>query len=306
VSSSIARFFARPGRFVLFQALRTIDWAYGRPERQRWVHVRHKAYLHHAACDIADTETEESPPRLDSTVFGLLGPNGPMPLRLTEEAVWQSGEKGSPLADFFSMLGERQVLALYDAWRTSRPEEALRRDGNSVYRRIYGALSGVAFSSASDRAWIAQFVGYPRGEQGLESAVILLTGLPASVQQFVGEWLGIPPPDRACLGRVHLGAGVTIGSRVWQRSTRFAIKVEVRTTADYLSLLPRRGERAVAIDRLMARYLRFGLTWALWVQLPADQAIEVQLGKSGTLGETAWLGRPHTRTATVRFRASAR
>ncbi len=293
---------AQARRTALFQALRLLDVDPAGRERDHPVRIHHVPHLHHSGADLTAVRVEDDAIVIESNVLGLLGPNGPMPLRLTEEAVWQLRRRQrSPLGDFLSLLGERQLLWFYQAWTLGRVEH-----GHG--RRDHGFLQAAASSAAAapeldprDLGLLGLWLNAPRSSAALESLIAALTGCRTHLVQFVGEWLRIAPQDRCLLGRASLGRNATIGSRVWQKSTAFRINLQVRSWAEYLALVPRRSARALRLDRYVARFLTVGLKWHYALTLPSEQVEPARLGSTGRLGETAWIGRPGGVAATVLF-----
>ena len=91
----LARLAAEPYRFDFYQTLRRLECLYS--EKPRWGCARHPADepvrlgqdpdLSFAPAPLSSFETAAGQvPRLGVRLFGLLGPNGPLPLHITEYA----------------------------------------------------------------------------------------------------------------------------------------------------------------------------------------------------------------------------
>jgi type VI secretion system protein ImpH len=63
-----------------------------------------------------------APPRLMQRIFGLLGPNGALPLHLTEYARERAQHHGDPTFQrFLDTLTHRFALLFYRAWAEAQP-----------------------------------------------------------------------------------------------------------------------------------------------------------------------------------------
>ena len=291
---------------ALFQAMRMVLWAEPRgagAKTRRRVRIRHLPHLHHPNADL--DEVREIDDRLDlhSHVLGLLSPSGPLPLRLVEEAVWQTRQdRASPLGDFLSMLGERHLHWFYEAWCLGRTEEIAHVGaGEATQRRAATALSGASLGSRRHFGLLAQLMNAPRSPSALSGLLAAITGCQVRITQFVGEWLAIQAEDRVQLGSGRLGENLSIGSRVWQRVSLFDVHLKVGSFHEYVELIPGRGVMAAQVEHYVSLFIRGGLRWRYQLELPASEAQPARLGYCGDLGQTCWLGCPTTRHATVRF-----
>ncbi|MBV9725838.1 MAG: type VI secretion system baseplate subunit TssG, partial [Gammaproteobacteria bacterium] len=83
--------------------------------------------------------------RLGVRLFGLLGPNGPLPLHLTEYARDRLRHAGDrTFARFLDLLSHRFVAFFYRAWAQSQPTVAADRPGEDRFHTFIGALIGIA------------------------------------------------------------------------------------------------------------------------------------------------------------------
>jgi len=126
-------FFARlaeaPHRADFYHTLRQVECLY--PDRPRLGRARRPADegirlgqdpdLSFAPTPVAALETGGRAPRLLVRLFGLLGPNGPMPIHLTEYARERLRNAGDPtLCRFLDVFNHRFLSFLYQAWAAGR------------------------------------------------------------------------------------------------------------------------------------------------------------------------------------------
>jgi type VI secretion system protein ImpH len=133
--------------------------------------------------------------------------------------------------------------------------------------------------------------------------------VPVQIEEFVGHWLLLSARERTSLiadGAV-LGSGSVLGSRVWDRQSKFRIRLGPLTLDQYESFLPaspktRGGERGQGGGPLrklvewVRMYLCFELDWDVRLLLKANEVPTLALGGGQRLGWTAWLGDRRTDT----------
>lgn len=242
-------------------------------------------------------------PRLGVNFFGLFGPNGPLPLHLTEYACDRLHNAGDPsLARFADMFHHRLLSLFFRAWAVSEPAVDLDRLEHSAYVAQIGALIGIGRPALRNRDALpdlakihhaSRLACQRRNREGLEAMVSKLFEVPASIEEFVGAWLPLPRTDLCRLGVTGrsggLGVNVHAGTRVWSAQHRFRLRLGPMTFADYRDFLPggKALERLVALVR---NYLNDELEWDVTLVLKRDDVPAVRLGTQHRLGWTSWLG----------------
>ncbi|MEO7152750.1 MAG: type VI secretion system baseplate subunit TssG, partial [Burkholderiaceae bacterium] len=152
-STFLARLAAKPHGHDLFQALRRIEGAH--PSQPRLgdalrpgdepIRFAQEASLTFAPAALAALESSPgTPPRLVQRIFGLLGPNGPLPIHLTEYVRERLLHHADPTPQrFLDMLVHRFGLLFYRAWARSQPVVSLDRADDNRTARHLGALAGL-------------------------------------------------------------------------------------------------------------------------------------------------------------------
>lgn len=253
-----------------------------------------------SACDLPQGN---KPPRLEAPFFGLLGPNGPLPLHLTEHArarLLNSGD--ATFSRFLDIFNHRFMLFFYRAWAQARPTVSLDRPHEDRFTVYVGAFEGIAGTKLQQRDEIGDFAKLyfagilahqVRNRDGLAA---LLTGyfrVPVRIEEFVGHWMCLPPRERTRLGAgdsgAQLGCGAILGARIWDRQHKFRLWMGPLTLSQYQSFLP--GGKAM--PRLVAwvrQYFCFEFEWDVRLTLTGAEVPETRLGQFGRLGWTTWLG----------------
>jgi type VI secretion system protein ImpH len=244
------------------------------------------------------------PARLGVHFLGLLGPNGPLPLHLTEYARDRSRNAGDfALVRFLDVFHHRILSLFYRAWADSQPTVSLDRPKEDRFATYLGSLLGLGTPSVRnrdefpDRAklyFAGRFAAQPRNCEGLTAIVGAFFNLPVKVEEFAGEWLALPREARWRLGRSSqagaLGQSTVAGARTWQRQSKFRIVFGPLGEDDFQSLLPG-GTRLRRLVALVRNYTGDSLNWDVRLHLATGVRRPFHLGQSSWLGWNAWLGR---------------
>lgn len=249
-------------------------------------------------------------PRLEVRFLGLLGPNGPLPLHLTEyarERQMHSGDR--TFSRFLDVFHHRFVSMFYRAWAQAQPTVSLDRPHADRFAGYSGALIGIGMPSVlkrdalPDHAKLFYSGLLSRHVRNADGLAALLSGFfrtPVRVDQFVGHWLTLPVHDRTRLGARagSLGGGAMLGSRVWDRQHKFSLWIGPLSLHQYESFLPG-GSALPKVVAWVRQYINFELDWDLRLVLRQVEVPKIRLGRYGRLGWTTWLGKrtPRTRDA---------
>ena len=246
----------------------------------------------------------DKPPTLDQRFFGLFGPNGPLPLHLTEYARDRARRMPSyrALVRFLDMFHHRLLSLLYRAWAEASPAVSLDRPDDDPFSRWVGSLAGYGQTTLggrdavpdSARLAVAGILGRSvHGAEGLERVLNDFFRVPVRVHQWQPHWMRLPDDARTRIGLrnapVALGQSAVIGAQVWDCQNRFRIEIGPLTLAQYERFLPG-GESLKRLKDWVLNYVGYGLSCEMHLVLKKDEVPEVQLGTGGALGWTSWLG----------------
>ncbi len=300
---------ANPQSFHLFQALRIIEAQHAdrprlgqsRRSAQDPVRLGQEAELAFPTSTIAEFGPDkQGQMRLTNRTFGLFGPNGPLPLHLTEFARnRRRNERDTTFLAFADMFTHRLLGLFFRTWAAGQPAPNFDRPDQDTFERKVAALSGYNSRAMRQRDEMPDmakrhFAGHlaqgTKTAEGLVSMLSAFFSAPVHLQQFIGCWLDLEPDDRWQLGAGALGRSTSIGTRVWSRASKFRILVGPLTLADYKRLLPGQGslERLEAIVR---NHVGDTLDWDVNLILRAADVPRVALGGvNSALGHTTWVG----------------
>jgi len=243
------------------------------------------------------------PPRLLVNFFGLLGPNGPLPLHLTEYARDRQRNADDPtMTRFLDLFHHRMLMFFYRAWAAGQPTVSRDLPATDRFELYTGALIGLGLASLRNRDafpdlaklfFAGRLAPRHRNAEGLSAMVGEFFGLPARVDPFMGEWIDLPRDHRWRLGSAEgagrLGMSSICGARTWTRQQKFRLVLGPLDRAKYQSLLPG-GTSLPKLVALVRNYVGDELHWDVRLILQEKVEQPMRLGQSH-LSWTAWLGR---------------
>jgi type VI secretion system protein ImpH len=245
-----------------------------------------------------------APPRLGVRFIGLFGPQGPLPLHLTEFARERARHHGDPgFARFADLFHHRTLSLFYRAWAQAQPCVQADRPEDDQFAKWLGALFGLAppafrerdaVPDAAKRFHAGTLARGVKNAEGLETVLRSFFGVPVRVLSFVGHWMSLRRQDRTRLGfgsraepSAQLGVSAVSGSKVWDRQSRFRIVVGPLSLDQYESFLPGAGALPALRD-WVRQYAGLARAWDLRLELAAGEVPAARLGRA-RLGLTSWL-----------------
>lgn len=303
-------------QFDFFQAMRRLEALHrDAPERPRFgaalrpveepIRLGQEAAMTFAPSSLSRLMAgrEGTPPRLLVNFFGLLGPNGPLPLHLTEYTRDRQRNADDPtMARFFDLFHHRMLLFFYRAWAAGQPTANRDLPATDRFELYVGALVGLGMGSLRQRDafpdlaklfYAGRLGPGHRNPEGLAAMVGDFFGVPARIESFVGEWIELPADRRwrlgADTGAGRLGISSMIGTRTWTRQQKFRVVVGPLGRAKFQSLL-QGGAALPKMAALVRNYTGDALHWDLRLILQEKVEEPFRLGQA-RLAWTAWLGR---------------
>ena len=311
---------ADPSGFDFFALLRRVDALRSdqprtgqalRP-RQESLRLAQSADIDFAPAALQQLQLRgNAPPRLLVRFFGLLGPQGPMPLHFSEFVRERTHHHGdTTLAHFLDIFHHRLLSLFYRAWAQAQPVVHLDRPRDDRYRAWLAACAGTpAHSGALPAAALAYhagwFAGGTRHPEGLSKVLRQFFAVPVRVQQHVGHWLPIDAADRSRLGHARnrperssaapalLGQSANAGSRVWDRQYRFRVHLGPLDLVQHMAFLPG-GSAWQALQHGVQLLAGREMQWDLELELLPAHRPTARLGRGAgnvQLGVLGWLGK---------------
>ncbi|MBU0754424.1 MAG: type VI secretion system baseplate subunit TssG [Planctomycetes bacterium] len=303
---------AHPYKFGFYRAIRRLDSLSPDKPRVGWsmrltdepVRLRQEPSLAFAPSTLASFKpgAEGRPHQLSQFFFGLFGPNGPLPLHLTEYARQRSRSFDDPTLSAFADIFHHRLLAFfYKAWASSQPTVNFDRPATDRFQVYLGSLCGLgmpAFRDRDDMPDLAKFYfcgrlsGQTRSKEGLAAIISGYFQVDAEIEEFVGEWRELPKDSLFRLGESMetgaLGATAVLGSRIWDCQQKIRLQVGPMGKENYDRFLPDGGSIRRLVS-LVRNYLGYEYSWDLKIILKKEEIPPLKLGVSGRLGWTSWL-----------------
>lgn len=315
-----------PWRWDFFHALRTLE-AYhaGMPrlgtarrpgdEPLRLVQTADLAFAPSSLAAVVP-QTQGQVTRVDVRMFGLFGPNGPLPLHMTAFARERRLNKGDHTFQAFADLFHHRLLLLfYRAWAQAQPTASLDRPQDDRFAGYVGSLIGVAAQGgaagqdtpARDAApqhaklfFAGLMSRQVRSADGLQALVAGYLRMPVRVESFVGRWMRLQPAERTRIGGLggsrraasaRLGTSAVLGGAVFDRQHHIRLHLGPLSAEAFESLLPT-GSALPAVKALIDHYIGLEIGWDLRLELQPAARPDCRLGRRARLGWTTWLGAP--------------
>ncbi len=300
-----------PYKYDFYQFLRLIECVY--PDKQRFgysakpeddaIRLAQLPSMQFTPGALASFEMKaDSAAVLKVFFFGLFGPNGPLPLHLTEFARNRINIARDPtIAEFADLFHHRLLSLFYRAWADKEPTVQLDRPERDRFGFYVGSFVGIAERSQRERDEISDhtklhFAAHlgcqTKHPSGLAAILQAYFDVPIAIEEFIGEWLVIPNDSRCYLNTNtqtgQLGISATIGTRSWQCMHKFRITAGPLNLKQFESLLPK-GKKISAFSSLINNYVGFEFKWDLNLVLEKKEVPAVQLGRYGQLGWNSWL-----------------
>lgn len=247
-------------------------------------------------------QSKEHPPVLSSYFFGLLGPNGPLPLHLTEHARNRIDREGDhTFSGFLDIFHHRMLSLFYRAWAIHQPTVSYDRKESDQFKTYVGSMFGLGMSSLHNRDAMPDnaklyFAGLLANKThhagGLESILQEFFHIPVQLKEFIGEWIAIPDNCQMKISNgpstMELGVDSNIGSRVWTSQLKFRLEFGPLDYNQFTDLLP--GSKSLArLAAIVRNYVGDELGWDIKLLLKKDQIPIAKLGGTTKFGWTSWL-----------------
>jgi len=261
------------------------------------------------------------PPKLRQQFFGYLGPNGPLPIQLSDFIRERALYRGDPTwLAFLDTFLHRFALYFYRAWAQARPAVGMDRPDEDRFRAQIGAFVGIGGPARQRRDEVHDdarlyFSGHltrrVRNAESVESVLSAYFAAPVRLEPWSGHWLSVPDSEltrpRSAPAAIdqgnarRLGRGALMGTRIWDRQYSVRLHIGPLPLARYRDFLPT-GPAYAPLCRWMQQLTGDELVWDAQLVLRRDDVpptrLGAQRGNAPRLGWVAWVGdRPRARDA---------
>jgi type VI secretion system protein ImpH len=330
------KLFAEPQGFEFFQAVRLLQLLAVRQRRQpgkseqpltpsEVVRFRSALSLAFPASEIDDLTPPEADkpgdlPEMTVNFMGLTGPSGVLPRYYSEFLLERRTRFRDETAHrFFDLFNHRLLTLFVQAWEKYRfalgYEQGQPRTLFDYLLDLVGmgtrGLQGRLLDQSQgmqDEA-LVYYGGLngqrPHSATALAAILSDYFGVAVTVESLRGHWLLLEVGQRTRLGKGGgndvLGESVILGDRVWDRQSRFRLRLGPLDLTQFNDFLPG-GTAYVALTRFVRWFASPGYQFDLQLVLQREDVPACQLGATGPraprLGWTTWLKtRPFTHAA---------
>ena len=276
-----------------------------RPQQEGF-RLGQQASLAFAPREVASVQLKGERAHLRIFGLGMLGPNGPLPIHMTEWVRERSeARRDSTLADFMDMFHHRYFSHLYRAWAQAQAAAGLDRSGDESFTRYVARLAGdepaqVQGSALAPHArWAssAHRVRSARDPDGLVSTLSRYFGVPVRMHEFQLHWVPLEVQDQTQLGHPRasgmLGQGAVAGECIPDRQSRFRLVIGPLDLPGYLRLTPQgtaSGQDLPALVELVRSFIGLEYEWEVELLIHGNAAPPCRLGDGAQLGWSSWMG----------------
>ena len=303
-----------PWRYDLFQLLRRIDaqggerYPLGRAPLPKFEPLRigQQPSMGFAPSTVAEVRQREENGLHEVSIlsFGLFGPNGPLPVHMTEYARERiHHHQDHSLSAFADLFHHRLTLLFYRAWADAQPTVSLDRADNRRFERYLASLIGMGQPGQLEKGDLSPHARFThaghlsrhgRDPEGLEKILRNFFKVPVNIISNVPQWMPLTSREQAQLGAgrrlPRLGVSAFLGVAVRDVQHKFRLEIGPLSAAEYARFLP--GENAVNELRDWVRqYLGIEYAWDVRVLIRGDEVPGTVLSGDGKLGYSTWLGR---------------
>ena len=306
-----------PWRFDFYQVLRRVEDANRELPRIGWasrpteepVRLSQDPYMHFAPASVQSFWPGEGGRRDRLTVFffGVFGPQGPLPLHITEYARQRQYNYGDrSIVRFVDVFHHRFLTFFYRSWADSEPTVSHDRREHDRIAGYVASLVGIGMPALQGRDampdlaklfFAGHLSGSSRHPEGLSAMVQSVLGVPAYIEEFVPMWSSLPEDAQWRLGRAGgptLGNDTVLGAFVRQVQQRFRVVIGPLEPDAFNDLLP--GQPGLeSLTAIVRNYIGDELEWE--VALIRTHLEPIQLGGKARLGWTSGLAGQRADTA---------
>ena len=203
-----------------------------------------------------DSTGDGIPPRLTVAFFGLIGPDGVLPVTYTETAIHQQFLGDPSFAAFFDIFHHRLLSLLYRVWEKHHfvvgyeraKSGAAVRDALTEYLfdliglGTAGLQRRLPFSDVALLRYAGLLAQRPHCAENLRALLHDYLGVPISIEQFLGRWHPLDETELCALGSedpgTQLGEGAIAGEMVWSRQAVIRVVVGPLEARQFFAFLP--------------------------------------------------------------------
>jgi type VI secretion system protein ImpH len=242
--------------------------------------------------------------RLKIRLFGLgmLGPNGPLPIHVTEIAREREEHRRDPtLSNFLDIFHHRYLTQFYRAWASAQAAAGLDRPDNERFTFYIAGLAGHEVTEINEGplpaharlSAVPHLIRESRNPGGLAATLSHYFNVPVHIDEYVFHWLDVDPGEQSRLGVPGAGSimavNAILGGKIPDRQCRFRIVIGPVDIDDYQRFTPR-GSDLLRLVEWVRAFVGTEIHWELELKIRPHSAPPAVMGGPQQLGWSGWLG----------------
>jgi type VI secretion system protein ImpH len=206
--------------------------------------------------DMPEAERKQTHDEMTVAFMGLTGPSGVLPHPYTELLNERRQlHRDTGLHAFLDLFSHRCIALFYGAWRKYRYWLAVEDREPDGFTRNLLDFTGMGLGDLRARIGIGETAGIgerlfafysgllsqkPLSAQAMVTVIEGFFGVPAKLDQFVGQWNEVPLNEQSVLGgnSCELGLSAFAGDRMWDRQTKIHLRMGPMRRGKFDQLLP--------------------------------------------------------------------
>ncbi len=247
----------------------------------------------------------DGPARMSVNFMGLVGPAGVLPYQYSLLVLERASARDTALRDFLDDFHHRLISLFYRAWEKHRFTVAYEKGEDRLGAHVLD-LVGVGLAPQQGSLpfpgdalvyYAGLLVGESRSAVALEQLLQDYFGVPAEVEQFVGDWYPVAQRDQCELGEEEamsgqLGVGTVTGDEIWDQQCKVRIRLGPLPRSRFDEFLPG-GKGHGRLKELVRFFGRDEYDFELQLILARDDVPGLVLGgdtgAGAPLGWTTWI-----------------
>ncbi|RYX88633.1 MAG: type VI secretion system baseplate subunit TssG [Comamonadaceae bacterium] len=234
--------------------------------------------------------------------LGMLGPNGPLPLHVTELVRERTEHfNDSTLSDFLDVFHHRYLTHMHRAWAQSQATAGLDRRSDETFSRYIARLTGhdpdeIRDSVLPDHARMSASTHLSRearNPDGLVQTLAQFFAVQVQLKEYVRHWIPIDNEDQTRLAMPRrssiLGRGAVAGEMIADRQNRFRLVLGPLELATYARFTPR-GQDLPKLVEWVRGFVGHEFMWELELRIFNASTPAARLEDRERLGWSTWLG----------------
>ncbi|MDR0330975.1 MAG: type VI secretion system baseplate subunit TssG [Chitinispirillales bacterium] len=224
-------------------------------------------------------------------VMNILGSSSPLPVSFSDY-IARNRQDADIYRDFLSIMQNR----IHRLWLDAHRKYALWSNGGRVARMIFESMSALPIERAgfyeNALAGLGQLSNRARSAQGLKDLLrTTWDDIPIRIEENVGRWAQASNAPTLG-GAMRVGKNASVGSRVYDRTSKFRISLGPLAYSAYKTFLPG-GANYRLISGIIALYLNEPILCELEISCRREDMPKTKIGGAPptALGRTTILGR---------------